>query len=147
MRLHHPTPRPGNVPRVDNVQYDIGTIQHFVEFSPDALGLTLLEHLGLDFRPVINSETGRGGDLGIASPRYDSFRGVDFVVEIGGILGRGEEGGVRSRLSGSSGVGSEVVLLVEEEPGFVPSISSISKKSSSSVVLAPPAFFILFRKR
>ena len=47
---------------------------------------------------------------------------------------------ITSRLSGSSGVGSEVVLLVEEESGFVPSISSISKKSLSLVVLVPPTF-------
>mmetsp|Transcript_5284 Transcript_5284/g.6470 ORF Transcript_5284/g.6470 Transcript_5284/m.6470 type:complete len:309 (+) Transcript_5284:1124-2050(+) len=114
VRLHHAASRPGNVPRVNNVEDHIGTIQNLVEFPPDAFGLTLLEDFGLDLRAVIYPEAGGCGDLGIASPGDYSFRGVDFVVEIGGVLGGGKEGGVRRRAGIEILVFIIVVLTVDE---------------------------------
>jgi len=74
------------------VEDDVGTVNDFVEFSPDAFGLTFVENGAFDFGAVIDSFARGGYEIGVFPPGDYSLAGVDGFVRVGRFAGRGEEG-------------------------------------------------------
>mmetsp|Transcript_15265 Transcript_15265/g.22292 ORF Transcript_15265/g.22292 Transcript_15265/m.22292 type:complete len:206 (-) Transcript_15265:58-675(-) len=91
MLFNHATPCTWNISGINDVQYNIGTINHFEEFSPDTFGLSLEEKIVFFLDAVIHSFSFRGCDVRVASPWYNAYAGVDLFVRFVGFLRGGEE--------------------------------------------------------
>mmetsp|Transcript_27206 Transcript_27206/g.40404 ORF Transcript_27206/g.40404 Transcript_27206/m.40404 type:complete len:347 (-) Transcript_27206:40-1080(-) len=91
MLFNHATPCTWNISGINDVQYNIGTINHFEEFSPDTFGLSLEEKIVFFLYAVIHSFSFRGCNVRVASPWYNAYAGVDLFVRFIGFLRSGEE--------------------------------------------------------